>query len=55
MGLYANASGEYKAAIIIPALFGFFKVLMIAFGIFVLRAHAGAINSSDSFPLELDF
>ncbi|AQT41445.1 Ascorbate-specific PTS system, EIIC component [Mycoplasmopsis synoviae] len=55
IGLYANASGGYKAAIIIPALFGFFEVLMIAFGIFVLRARAGAINSSDSFPFRTGF
>lgn len=55
IGLYANASGGYKAAIIIPALFGFFEVLMIAFGIFALRAHAGAINSSDSFPFRTGF
>ncbi|WP_421466764.1 PTS ascorbate transporter subunit IIC [Mycoplasmopsis synoviae] len=55
IGLYANASGGYKATIIIPALFGFFEVLMIAFGIFALRAHAGAINSSDSFPFRTGF
>ncbi|SYV93699.1 Uncharacterised protein, partial [Mycoplasmopsis synoviae] len=28
---------------------------MIAFGIFALRAHAGAINSSGSFPFRIGF
>ncbi|MFL1059488.1 PTS transporter subunit IIC, partial [Mycoplasmopsis synoviae] len=55
IGLYANASGGYKAAIIISELFGFFEVLMITFGIFVLRGHSETINSSESFQFRTVF
>ncbi|WP_341488182.1 PTS ascorbate transporter subunit IIC [Mesomycoplasma ovipneumoniae] len=33
MGVYANASGGWKAAFIVPAIIGFFEIIVISFGL----------------------
>ncbi|AKJ20951.1 PTS ascorbate transporter subunit IIC [Mycoplasmopsis synoviae] len=55
IGVFANASGGYKASIIVPAIFGFLEIFIIAFGIFALKSHAVAINSADSLPFRTGF
>lgn len=33
IGVFANASGGYKASLAIPAIFGFFEIIILAFGL----------------------
>lgn len=42
LGVYANASGGYKAAIIVPAIIGFAEIILISFASGVVIAVAGS-------------
>ncbi|WNM14736.1 PTS ascorbate transporter subunit IIC [Mesomycoplasma ovipneumoniae] len=37
MGVYANASGGWKAAFIVPAIIGFFEIIVISFGLKLIQ------------------
>lgn len=45
IGVFANASGGYKASIIVPAIFGFIEVIVIALGIFALGKYQLQLGS----------
>lgn len=40
LGVFANATGGYKAAIFVPAIIGFIEVILIAFALGVLKSAA---------------
>ncbi|VEU70475.1 PTS ascorbate transporter subunit IIC [Mycoplasmopsis glycophila] len=43
IGVFANASGGFKAALIVPAIFGFFEILLSSIGLSMLKLHENAV------------
>ncbi|WP_426460915.1 PTS ascorbate transporter subunit IIC [Mycoplasma hafezii] len=52
MGVFANASGGYKASIIVPAIFGFCEIFVIASGLYALNhMYNGLPDATKAFSL----
>lgn len=55
LGVFANASGGYKAAIIVPAIVGFLEIIVIAFGTAALSNAFAATNTQGINPVSIGY
>ncbi|VEU59026.1 PTS ascorbate transporter subunit IIC [Mycoplasmopsis gallinacea] len=46
IGVFANASGGFKAALIVPAIFGFGEILLSSLGLSLLKMHEAFVQNA---------